>query len=252
MSEDSDFYVHVNGVLNDKNDIKDGEFASARLSIQQAMAGTMSVLDGTKRLTDIKYQEILAVHGYNIDPRDVATAEKREALDNTLGLVAGLSRQIHADFFGKDASKKGLSTQLAAQIFINFTNNILTESTGQNIMAGVGVGKYYFDYGKGAIRLHDVGMLNLLDAYGTREGGSHSLSEMKGSDYKKMLDNKKHNYIREFQKLDVEKQLYYMNKFKDKDKFEFVHHQYPNGRSMWGDFIKVANKRTLDMLGISR
>ena len=67
-----------------------------------------------------------------------------------------------------------------------------------------------------------------------------------------MLDNKKHNYIREFQKLDVEKQLYYMNKFKDKDKFEFVHHQYPNGRSMWGDFIKVANKRTLDMLGISR
>jgi len=246
--EDSDFYVHVNGVLNSGNKIKDGEFASARLSIQQAMAGTMSTLDGTKRLTDIKYQEILAVHGYNIDPRDVATQEKREALDNTLGLVAGLSRQIHADFFDKDASKKGLSTQLAAQIFINFTNNILTESKGQGTLSGVGVGKYYFDYGKGAIRLNDVGMLNLLDAYGTREGGPHALAEMTGSDYKKMLANKKHNYIREFQKLDVEKQLYYMQKFADSNKFEFVHHPYPNGRSMWRDFINVADPKTLDRL----
>ena len=78
-------------------------------------------------------------------------------------------------------------------------------------------------------------MLNLLDAYGTREGGPHALAEMTGSDYKKMLDNKKHNYIREFQKLDVEKQLYYMQKFADNNKFEFVHHPYPNGRSMWTD-----------------
>ena len=91
---------------------------------------------------------------------------------------------------------------------------------------------HYLDYGKPG-RLGDIHTLHLLDAIGTREIKGWK----EGRRFQNILEADT-GFIEEFKRLDNVHQKYFMERFKDKKKYYFLHESRSGKLSLYDIFDK--------------
>jgi len=251
--EFSELAPHLRAFRNTNTKSQEGENLSANLALRDSFQNTNVRGDDTKTLADIGYESILGVNGVLVAPEDVAADVQKRELTNAQSIVSALKRQILANYYdtAEHDANEDFAVKLAAQMFTNVGNNLLSGGTAGGAMGQTwgpfGTDTYYFDYERGTARYDDLKTLDVIDAIGTRQGSSPLITGGKDAVNKFLNRINKYNILEEFNDRSPQIRQYYLDRFeenkKNKDRFNFMHVSHSGGETVYERLEKIHKRQ---------
>ena len=229
---------------------KAGEQLSAKLALRDSFQNTRTREDDTQTLADIGFESILSVNGVLVAPADVSADVRKRELTDAQSIVSAIKRQYLSNYYDTDAERvehEDFAVKLAAQMFTNVGNALLTEGRSEGAFGQelLGTNTHFFDTERGTVRYDDLGALDILDAIGTRQKSSPLITGGKDAikDFFTGL-HKRTNVLEEFNNRSPQIREYYLDRFEDDTKFNFLHAPYSSGETTY-ERLEAIHKRQL-------